>query len=631
MSAPSIAHQSDGAENIADFERRAIAIIGLVLLAVLGYLALVAWRLPIDYWDGYEYLNNARVLAGHASAQLPIEYSHVRPPMIAWLLRPAMAFYAPHGEGAYPLTHLLMWAIAVVSLWQLFRLFRRTLSPGWALGGIALLALNPAFNSQVPFVMADILSMLGSILALRAVLAQPRHAWLGVVALAAAFAFSILSKYPMGLLFPLLGLAVLLPEKNGPPWRGRIPAALRYAASAVIAGAFIYLAHVVLFGTLKHDWALAWTHAFDGALEAFRVGGSAQSSDPRYEYLAAYWVLLTPPLFLVSFVGLGAGLVRRTREDLAHAVWAVGFMLALSLWVPHKEMRYALPALPSWLYFVVLGLQTLYAELKKRTGERLPKMAVPGLLTIACAMSVNLGADELSRFEDDLYRLPTLANMSRHVETLGPDTELIASAGQLPVFVYTLYPADPVLLPLDEYWHFHHINSVALSWYLGRLPLHLQVQPSAMGKRVEKKQGIVTLLLPSDMLPIADVRLQWLELFDDTGVVLSTPQKYYTALSAARLPEPPASLQVHRIERRTFERETGEGISPATYRELKQREKALSLTLTEGKWVPSQAPARWFAYGRQVPTGAARAWDESQTPPPVLEWVRMSGVGFRAR
>ena len=40
-------------------------VLAALLAAFVCRLAFVASRLPVDYWDGYEYLMHARTLAGH--------------------------------------------------------------------------------------------------------------------------------------------------------------------------------------------------------------------------------------------------------------------------------------------------------------------------------------------------------------------------------------------------------------------------------------------------------------------------------------------------------------------------------------------------------------------------------------
>lgn len=603
-----MAHQSNSAENNAAFNR-VQWLVAALLVALLGYIGVAAWRLPIDYWDGFEYLNNARVLAGHANEALPLTYSYVRPPMIAWLLAPLMRFYQPHGAGAYTLAHLLMWAVAVLALWRVYRLYRQNLTPTAALAGVLLLAWNPAFFSQAPFVMADILSMLGAVLALELASRLGSPGWKAAVALGLAAAFAILSKYPLALALPLMAPAVLLVPPSSPRARARVFTQL--LVGGIVTAAVVYVGHVVLFASLQNDWSHAWTHAFDGARTAFSVGGQAGEFDPAYEYVAAYWVLLTPPLFLISGFGLVTALRRRSTLDVLHAAWGVGFMLALSLAVPHKEMRYALPALPSWIYFAVLGMQSLWVWVLERAGSRLPRLAPAGFCVLLGAMPLAIAARELGRFQDPIYHQPFLATFSRYVSEQAESkaTPLMADPTPAPGFVYTLYARDPVMLPLDEFWHFHHLSSGALSFFLNRFPK----------------------TVPPAIPPSVDALARWAAVIEDRGVVLSSQQGWFETHSADEAPEPPRPLEVHVIERRTFVRETAEAISPATYRELKGREPALALTFDNGRWVTTAADEKWQVYARQAADQPLVRWRADLPPPALLEWVaeRTRAFGIR--
>ena len=81
------------------WEAAASWVLGAVLVVTALHLAVVAWRLPVDYWDGYEYLNNALAIAGHDIARLGSDYIPYRPPLLPILLAPVMWGFRPGGEG----------------------------------------------------------------------------------------------------------------------------------------------------------------------------------------------------------------------------------------------------------------------------------------------------------------------------------------------------------------------------------------------------------------------------------------------------------------------------------------------------------------------------------------------------
>ena len=60
-------------------------VVALLVLHLL-HLGVVAWRLPLDYWDGYDYLLYAQALRGNDLARLFFAYRVGRPPLVPLLL-----------------------------------------------------------------------------------------------------------------------------------------------------------------------------------------------------------------------------------------------------------------------------------------------------------------------------------------------------------------------------------------------------------------------------------------------------------------------------------------------------------------------------------------------------------------
>jgi len=119
---------------------------------------LAATVLPIDNWDGFEYLLNARRLAGHDVSYMKYGWVPLRPPLLSVLLAPVVAGYTPEGN---PLVgpHLAMVAIGLGSLALVYRLLRESYPVAHSLAGVALLAVNPLVVHNTPFVYADVASM----------------------------------------------------------------------------------------------------------------------------------------------------------------------------------------------------------------------------------------------------------------------------------------------------------------------------------------------------------------------------------------------------------------------------------------------------------------------------------------
>src|SRR5690242_8016304 len=109
-------------------------VVALLVLHFL-YLGVVAWRLPLDYWDGYDYLLYAQALRGNDLARLFFAYAG-RPPLVPLLMVPALIGYAPAGQGtSFSGPHLVALALAALALVALYHLLRAVFSPPQSLLG----------------------------------------------------------------------------------------------------------------------------------------------------------------------------------------------------------------------------------------------------------------------------------------------------------------------------------------------------------------------------------------------------------------------------------------------------------------------------------------------------------------
>lgn len=77
---------------------RWLAALALALIAAVAVVwVLAALVLPIDNWDGFEYLLNARRLAGHDLEYVKYGWVPLRPPLLSVFLAPVVAGYSPRG------------------------------------------------------------------------------------------------------------------------------------------------------------------------------------------------------------------------------------------------------------------------------------------------------------------------------------------------------------------------------------------------------------------------------------------------------------------------------------------------------------------------------------------------------
>ncbi|MCU0701390.1 MAG: hypothetical protein MUC96_33185 [Myxococcaceae bacterium] len=129
-----------------------VALVGAAFFAAWGLWSLsVAWNLPLDYWDAYDYLVNARYFAGHDMARLGQAYRAERGPGISLLVAPLLWLgYAPGQRGTAGLVHLVPWAMGVLGVVLLVRSLLPRVGLGLALLAGALLVLNPLMLHYLP-------------------------------------------------------------------------------------------------------------------------------------------------------------------------------------------------------------------------------------------------------------------------------------------------------------------------------------------------------------------------------------------------------------------------------------------------------------------------------------------------
>lgn len=593
---------------------------GLAAGVFVVWSFVLALGLPLDTWDGYDYLVNARWLAGHDLTRLSQSYRPDRPPGISLLVAPVLQWYQPGQHGGAGLVHLVPWFVGVVGLGLLWRHVRTSFGVGVAFAAVALLALNPLFLHALPFVMADVPSMtfaLWALVAAEQVVTTRRG--LDVAALAVAVAGAMLCKYPVAALGLLLPLANVLWTAIG---HGR-PSGLRAIVRSLLEWRLLVplACALVLFLWVQAAIFAGFVAGPGGGLEKLWSGmtsawGSAGGGstggdmDPRWELVLALPALFGVPAVLLAIAGVGRALSTRDRRGLLHVTWLVGFLLLFSLGIAHKEARYAMPVLPSFVWLAASG-----ATWARRRGVSL------GLLAVALIGMMPVAIGELRRMHDPLYRRPSILAWARFaLDRAGADRPILQEP-LLPQFA--LYPRDPVVLPTDEFWHFHHFNEGGLTWFFDRRIEAVQVIPAG-GPGVVHDSPWYRVQVPPDWLAGLGTDAVLIAGFPRGAVVVSTSQAWFETRTAAQAPEPPepfvaTDVQIERLD------VADEQPAQATFRgpsvELIVRRDE------SGRWQPEKAPGRLFV----TETGTPREWRGGEGLPRSLQLLRRERVEFPVR
>lgn len=601
-------------------ERAAWWVGGLSLAAFVGWSFLLALGLPLDSWDAYDYLVNARHLAGHDMARLSQNYRVDRPPGISLLVAPWLAWnYQPGQRGAAGLIHLVPWALGLWALFVLWRALRTSVGVVLAFVGTLLLAINPLMLHFLPFVMADVPSMTFSLLTLvfaERVLTTRRG--LDSVLLAVFVAAAMLSKYPVAALGVAIPLANVIWSLAGPgrptSLRGVLVSLVqpRLAVPLVVGlGLFLAVEAWVFSRVVAGDggWWVKLSAGLAGAWGAAGGGSGGGETDPRWEIPFALLSLFGAPVTGLTVLGLVRTAATRDRRALLHASFLGVMLLLFVAVIGHKESRYAFPVLPSLVWLSMYGLAWI----------RWRQLAVV-VAVVSVVVAVPPAWAELQRMNDPLYRKPSMLAWARFgLERAGEGRPIF----QLPVLPqFALYPRSPVVLPMDEFWHYHHFNEGGLTWFFDRRLQALQVQAGAQpAVRHESPWYFVT--IPQSWLDAVGDDAVWLGAFPDGAVIVSTAQGWFETRTASSQPEPPAPFVATDVRHVTLAR--GEG---ATFIGA-----SLTVSASQGEqgWSAPSSPAGfiWFVRDAQ---GVPRRWSQPLPElPPQVEGLARETVTFPVR
>lgn len=584
-------------------ERRARLGRGLAcagLLALVGFelvwLADVARHLTLDYFDAFEYLGNARVLAHGDRTDLAVSYQWRRPLLVPWL----QSWLYPDGHGvddaleALRRAHGLAWALSLAALVSLFVHLRRFHGAVFAALGVFLLAANPMFLHMVPFALVDVPSLLFTLLALAAFLRAREGSRGWGLAWCLALTAAMLTKYNLLLLVPVFVAAETVAPAAGRGLRARLASGRLWWPLVGACGLWL-AAHAALRIALEGASQEAFAAPLRMLFGEVDLLSSLPWDDPWSEYLQEV-AQVSPALVLAAAVAGGVLAVRGgSAADRLHLLWLAAFGLAMSGLVVSKTSRYFLPALPSLVYLELRGLRWATARLAEEAGRRWPArrpwIVAGGLgvgTLLVCGLPLQQALHQLRHFDDPVYRSPFLRELSLAVADVLPEGQAFHWHGRL----YTLVPEERVFFPHDETFTFYHFGPPSLRALVNRpfvlWPREVPIDAAELVAR-----------LPADGL-----------------VVQSLPRLYLTA-DAARMPASLPPLRLGRIERRTLAR-AGDG---SRYESGGTR---VELVEDEGGWALPGVPGRgWQVLVRHADGRVAPASEPLAELPQTLELVRV--------
>jgi 4-amino-4-deoxy-L-arabinose transferase-like glycosyltransferase len=171
-------------------------------------------------------------------------------------------------------------------------------------------------------------------------------------------------RYQSGLLLVLSGLGLLARRE----WR----AFFLFAAGAALAGMFGGFLDWVTWGS---PYISFWRYIEFNLIEQGAAVWGIHASDH-------YWRYLVRSTGIVEAVLLGIGLLAGVRRAPSLAIFSLVFYLA-HVQVPHKELRFLVPAVPMALTLAAIG----WGEIARWAARGIPTRSAPALLGVGLAAS----------------------------------------------------------------------------------------------------------------------------------------------------------------------------------------------------------------------------------------------------
>lgn len=599
-------------------------------------LAAVAWEmtalfevargLSVDYFDAFEYLANARILAEQGLHPIGIDYHWRRPPLVSIL----QALVYPSGGGfeaaaaALRAAHLLAWALSVGALVALFALLRGN-GVGTAMLGVALFAANPMFVHLVPFALVDVPAMVATTVTLATWLVVRRsRSTVALLACGLMLCAAMATKYNLMLLVPTLVVFEWVDELAARRERGSLlAAAFRPRVLAVVGiglGAWLVVQVAV---RLHVDGAAgeAFSHiiaSFVGEIDYVGVHLGPESDvafagwdDPRSEYVEEIYQTTPFALLAATLVGVFAAVRRGTPADRLHLVWLTIFSFVMSFVIVTKASRYLLPVLPSLIHLQLRGLRVAEQAFQRFVARRVARAAPARTLELAGTALVLVSVlwlpfaqarEQIAHFEDPIYRTPFVELVARELHTGVPPDAPILWRGN----IYSVYPEDPVFFPHDEAFYFYHVAPHTLEFFLNR--------PVGSWERGRPYRR-------SDLV----------EVFAGDGAVVTHDARFHMTHLADALPPAPPPLRVDRVSRRSFvpTRRRREVL-----KDVEESSRQITLRRVAAGFAPptDAASSGWHVFYRVSEDGPLLEFEEPLPEPPRrLELLRVerSEIGFR--
>jgi len=476
---------------------------GLVGLAC-AYTLHRAVVLRIEYYDGYDYLKNARALLHDPLAQ----YWFLRPPLVSLLQLPAVAIGRASAPGAVVrlvAPHLTAALLAILAAGAVFWVLLRPVGLTLALLGTLLFVSTPYFVHYAPHVLTDLPAAGWAALAVAlytsARATNGSASWVRHGACGLALGSAALSNFRLGTLwFALvaaeLGYTLRRRRADARGWLG-------LGLEGIVAGLLCLGVFAALVFWLGHHRAPQGLRGVLAQFGASTLRTGAEPGESWRDYIGMTLAMTSAPTLLLAGLGLVLALAQRQDRDVPFFGWLAVVGGAIVVLIPHTEARYLLPALPAIIYFAVRGAEHLLRAAETRWARSAGFHAAGVSVAMAVlALVLRPGIEQALLDQDPVFR----ADLERRaaemlVRARRPPGRLMWAGSWHP-----LYPRQSRSLPGDEYFELFHFPPWAVEYLMDEKVWSFIVTQRGAGPRAL----LASLLQDGDaVLRTVDVEYDW--------------------------------------------------------------------------------------------------------------------------
>lgn len=460
---------SEKSESVSFPPRGMKIVVGTTLVLLTVYLAVVAYRLRLEYFDNYSVLLNARAIGTANPAEFYWKRFLFLPILLSgffWL--EAHFFSEPF---AFVASHFAAVGFFVLFLWVFYRMLRLSLGRAPSMAGTWLAAMNPLIIHFAPFSKEDIPATLLVTAAFYFYLKALRtrralYFFLSSLAIPAAMTM----RYNLiPLLFPVIAVYELASRNTRVSFSGwKISFHSEQFWRKFFFCFFLPLVFFCLIPGAVYSY-LGRASFFGGPIQLIKeivmIKRLNKTWEPAGLNLLYLGCALTWPLFLSAALGFVMACVRRRPGSLFHALWFLIFFVFQSFVIANKEARYLFVLYPPLYFFLVCGVEEIGQWVSKITFSKKGYRIVFFLFAAALFlfMPVKNALTECLRFRDPMYTCDFAGKVGLYAKKVAGKHDVFWSG-----HYYPLHPKEFVFIPEDKYTYLYHMFNHTIRFYSGK-------------------------------------------------------------------------------------------------------------------------------------------------------------------